>query len=128
MTALTALLAGLATAIGVLALLTRGVLTTLLAAVTLIFLAAVLTATFMLTTLVLTTLAPTLLLSTVLPALVLLVTILIHKCFSWFIPPRSTTGQRGAFRQGYDKFSQVWLDAWRPSAIAADRWVAARSP
>ena len=46
-----ALLAGLAAAIGVLALLTRGVLTTLLAAVTLIFLAAVLTAALVLATL-----------------------------------------------------------------------------
>ena len=89
MTALTALLAGLATAVGVLALLTRGVLTTLLAAVTLIFLAAVLTAALVLATLVLlaalvlTTLAPTLLLSTVLSALVLLlITILIHEGFS----------------------------------------------
>jgi hypothetical protein len=91
---LAALLAGLATAIGILALLTRSVLTPLLAAVTLIFLATVLTAALVLATLVLlaalvlTILAPALLLPTVLNALVRLVTILIHQCFSLLLGSR----------------------------------------
>jgi hypothetical protein len=65
---LAALLAGLVTAIGILALLTRGVLTTLLAALTLVFVAALLIAAFVIAT------------------LVLLALILIHRSLLWILP------------------------------------------
>jgi hypothetical protein len=122
LTALAALLAGLVTAIGVLALLPRGVLTTLLAAVTLIFLAALLTAALVLATLVLlatlmllaalvlTTLAPALLLSTVLSALMLLVTILVHESFSYgsrHLRQLADKGVRSGPFPGCDKFAHA---------------------
>jgi hypothetical protein len=71
-----ALLAGLITAIGVLVLLARGVLTTLLATLTLVFLASLLTAAFVLATLVLL-------------ALVLLALILVHRSLLGICLPRS---------------------------------------
>jgi len=79
LTALATLLAGLVTAIGILALLTRCMLTTLLAALPLVLLAAVLTAALVLLATLTALMLATLLLAA---TLVLLVTLLVHECFS----------------------------------------------
>ena len=93
LTALATLLAGLVTAIGILALLTRGVLATLLAALTLIFFATVLTAALLLATLVL--LAALVLATLLVPAMVLFVAILIHEYFSLVTPHLCQLADKG---------------------------------